>query len=1354
MLEEEKKIKFINEKLAQLKEYIKFNTKINLNDICIISENFFCKLLNAIFNYKLINANTLENNFKAIDLIDKENKIVIQVTADNSADKIQKTIDKFQGKFDNSYILKFIIISDKKRYNKAFTIDSNYNFNKKTDIIFVEDFIQLSMKNLDDVYNIIETEFYNENLERTYEWFEINNKNNIEDLGCRYNKEIDITTETYKKLENFLSDEKTLIKILLKIKDFIYSLNEYENKLVKKEKIEKLKSTYSQFIKEMKIINIDELYYDIKNIENDINKSKNSVIESLNTDKKEGYSEQKKIYSVIEQCQDCKEKLEIITKKVLIVTGYMGTGKSHIIASYIENIRLAKKYETILILGQHLNDSKLFKLQIKEILEISEEFERFIQLLNAKGREKNIFVPLIIDAINESLYNENWKEELNGLINVIKKYKYVKLVITLRTDYIQKCLPEKMEQEYLEIVEHHGFQDEKDIYSIISEIFHYYGVPIPLFPMINDEYTNPLFIISLCKWVRDYNINILIQDYTSFRNIFEKYISMINKRIAKKFKYSEDNYLLDDAIKNIVEYMVENNKLYITQNEFCNIEKDLLQNYGIAPIKFIDALRSEGLIFKSIYAKDEIIYFSYEQYTSILKANLLFEKTKDSNTINLKKLKTLLIEITDADILKNIFILIGNEYGIEIYDVFNCNEDVKNKFDIMNAYISSLLWRKKNNFDRNSKFRNFIDKVSSEYVWMLSDYNDLFYYCSSIEDSPFNIYHYNDKLKEMSLAERDFKFTIRLDYEITIRMALYCLNADMEELKKENRIMLAITLSWFLATPNRYLRDISTKALVNLLTNNAETMINLINNFKQINDLYILERIYASCYGALLRSNKNEEIDNLLEVVYENVFTGKEVIPNINIRYYAKNIILYGQGKVGKINFDLNKVYAPYNSQWYEKIPTNDEIKKYKIDFKKINDKNRYLLAQNEIVDSMLTEDAKEIGIYGDFGRYYFGANISEWKQNFETEQILSNIAIKRVFDFGYDVAKFGNYDMIQKEREGYDRHGHRYERIGKKYQWMAMYEILAKLQDNYKCLKYLDRENEKEEKGANYYNWNGKKEDFAEATYKEQIYEECDINLLNIDVTNLIELPKAERVQLNIDVNENWFKEDISDMKRIIEKDEFISLSAIKRLEKKTLELCESRGLWGDHKYDSEMSIIYQAYLYRNEINLTETEKEGMFRGIDRNIDLLLLEYPWKSKIREEYNKDREDCYITNYDYSYNSEYDMTANEHSSISQPSKYIVDLLKLKQGNDGYWYDNNKKIVCYDTILENGESEFVVKKDILIEMLQKNKLKIMWMGYMEKKYKGNLREYRFRIDRDENGIYSLTEKWAEQEWKYQF
>ena len=1026
----------------------------------------------------------------------------------------------------------------------------------------------------------------------------------------------------------------------------------------------------------------------------------------------------------------------------------MGTGKSHIIASYIENVRLKNKQEAILILGQHLNDDKSFKLQIKEVLEIGEDFERFIELLNAKGKEKNIFIPLFIDAINESLYNSRWSNELNGLINIIKKYKYVKLIITLRSDYIHKCLPERMESdECINMVTHLGFLEEKNVYASISKIFQYYGVPIPLFPMINDEYTNPLFIVSLCKWIKNYNMDILIQDYTSFKIIFEKYISMINKRMAKKFNYADDNYLLYDIINKIVEYMVESQKMYITQKDFCNVVRELLQDYGIAPIKFIDALRSEGLIFRSVYSKDEIIYFSYEQYFSILKSNLLIEKIKNNNVINKEKLKNILIEISDIDILKNIFITIGNEYGIEIYDLLNFNEIVDNDFNIINAYASSLLWRKKNNFNI-SNFEKFIDILKYKYDWVVLNYRSLFYYCSSIEESPFNIYYFNDKLRKMNLVEKDFKFTIELNINISMRMVLYCLNANMDGLRKENRIMLAIALGWILATPNRNLRDNATKALVNLLTNNIETMMQLIDNFKNVDDLYILERIYASCYGAILRSNNNENLEDLLNLVYKNIFNKSEVLPNIIIRYYAKNLILYGQKNGCDIKFDLSKIYAPYNSKWYEEMPTNDEIKKYIIDYNRIED-NIYLDAQNMIIRSMLTEDAEDLGMYGDFGRYEFGFYLSEFNRNFKSEQILSNIAIKRVFDFGYDVLKFGKYDLEQRKKEEYSRYGHEYERIGKKYQWLAMYEVLAKLQDNYQCLENLDKSFEKEEVGVSYYDRDGIVTNFSNAKYKGRIYKECEVGLLNIDVTNLINIPKINLNNIRVDLSDDWLKEDMPDIRSIIEIEDCISLSTTKILEKKSLELCESKTLLEDSKNDSKVKIIYQAYIYENEISLESLEKDNMYLGIPKENDLLLLEYSWKFETKENYN---ENYYITNYYYNNNFEYDMTENRNFIICQPSKYLTELLRLNQKKDGYWYDNNKNIVCFDNVLKSGENNFLIKKDILIDVLQKNNLNIIWIGYIEKKSNGKIRNYRFRIDRKIDGTYELTKKWAEQEWKY--
>ncbi|MFR7839157.1 MAG: SMEK domain-containing protein [Blautia massiliensis (ex Durand et al. 2017)] len=68
---------------------------VNLYDINIIAEDFFPGLLNLIYGYELKNANHLEKNAPAIDLIDRKNRIAVQVTSDNSSTKIRHTIAEF-----------------------------------------------------------------------------------------------------------------------------------------------------------------------------------------------------------------------------------------------------------------------------------------------------------------------------------------------------------------------------------------------------------------------------------------------------------------------------------------------------------------------------------------------------------------------------------------------------------------------------------------------------------------------------------------------------------------------------------------------------------------------------------------------------------------------------------------------------------------------------------------------------------------------------------------------------------------------------------------------------------------------------------------------------------------------------------------------------------------------------------------------------------------------------------------------------------------------------------------------------------------------------------------------------------
>lgn len=70
--------------------------KLGLYDINRMCEFFYTRLLRELYGYKVTNANTNQANTKGIDLIDTENKLMVQVSSDCSKNKIQKSIAKSQ----------------------------------------------------------------------------------------------------------------------------------------------------------------------------------------------------------------------------------------------------------------------------------------------------------------------------------------------------------------------------------------------------------------------------------------------------------------------------------------------------------------------------------------------------------------------------------------------------------------------------------------------------------------------------------------------------------------------------------------------------------------------------------------------------------------------------------------------------------------------------------------------------------------------------------------------------------------------------------------------------------------------------------------------------------------------------------------------------------------------------------------------------------------------------------------------------------------------------------------------------------------------------------------------------------
>lgn len=146
MLQRKDNIDKISTKLAILAHKVELNTSLNLMDLNIHAEYFFCELLNMIFNLSLSNLNSINSNAKSIDLIDEKNRLAVQVTSTSDFAKIRKTVDSFIETNNVSKIdrLVVLILTKKKKYH-AKTYGNQFKISISDDVLDYTDLIKLIM---------------------------------------------------------------------------------------------------------------------------------------------------------------------------------------------------------------------------------------------------------------------------------------------------------------------------------------------------------------------------------------------------------------------------------------------------------------------------------------------------------------------------------------------------------------------------------------------------------------------------------------------------------------------------------------------------------------------------------------------------------------------------------------------------------------------------------------------------------------------------------------------------------------------------------------------------------------------------------------------------------------------------------------------------------------------------------------------------------------------------------------------------------------------------------------------------------------------------------------------------------
>lgn len=159
-----------------------------------------------------------------------------------------------------------------------------------------------------------------------------------------------------------------------------------------------------------------------------------------------------------------------------------------------------------------------------------------------------------------------------------------------------------------------------------------------------------------------------------------------------------------------------------------------------------------------------------------------------------------------------------------------------------------------------------------------------------------------------------------------------------------------------LTSSNRWLRDTTSKAIIEILKENFEFCEYLLETFADVNDPYVIQRLYGAVFGACVKrtSDSNDSYRSLVDRVYKNIFNKEIVYPDILLRDYARLIIeryIFEYPNV-ELNIEVDKIKPPYKS-----IPI-PEIEDMKYSDQKLEGGEFY------IQNSMRFEG---IGMYGDF---------------------------------------------------------------------------------------------------------------------------------------------------------------------------------------------------------------------------------------------------------------------------------------------------------------------------------------------------------------------------------------------------
>ena len=704
-----------------------------------------------------------------------------------------------------------------------------------------------------------------------------------------------------------------------------------------------------------------------------------------------------------------------LDQNILAVVGSAGDGKT-CLAAKLTNWQ-DDSPGGILLLARFLQNNQTLDNLVSRSLGHAKvkTFEQLLEASDAAGKRLGVRLPIVIDGLNESENPRNWKSLIQQHESKIKSYENIAVLLTLRQG-VDSCLGEELRRYHLQ-----GFQYNLD--EAIEKYFTYFEISQKGVHQIRSLFSSPLFLSLFCQAVNPDRKEFVEADKvpTSATEVFIQYKAQIVERIAEQLDLNET--YVETSLKKIALQLWRQDKREL---DFDAV-KTLIDKSDSWQKSLTRKLEEEGVLGRKPewQGPGQSSSILYDAFAGFLIADALVTDVGNSEMDNWIAENSERLTPTEnrhplkEDIVAGFVGLFPRKVHRQFWE--SVTGDLRDEALLESANLAS------SRLDERTlgELSKLVGQISHQ------PFKSVFSRLYTVHDSAshrLNAEFTSSSLFKQSVGERDLQWS---EWLRSNRAALiYNLEYMEKDWKQKNQLDEADVLSaklvcWMLTSNVRHLRDQATKTLQVFGQVSPRALFELASEFAKSNDPYVVERIFAACFGVVMafQGPKLEELKEAYQYLIERInclFLKTDCETPTN--HYLLRKYLRGIVEFGALHFPL--------------LLPSALAERGKISFQS----GDYTEAEN-----VHNEFTGQIGM--DFENYTVGG-IFEGRRNYDYSHEGYSKAIAeikgRVWELGWRHKDFHSVDeQIGRGEYGYARREEKgkIERYAKKYGWIAFYE-------------------------------------------------------------------------------------------------------------------------------------------------------------------------------------------------------------------------------------------------------------------------------------------------------------------------